>query len=374
MTQLINLLEAFDPELPLANAKTLPKEWYTDDEIAMLERKGIFEDTWHYVGSTEQLREPGSFLTALIGAEPIVVSRDKDGELNAFANVCRHKATAVESRACGKASFFQCRYHGWTYDLRGNLKGTPEFGEVLNFNKADNRLPAYVVDSCGPFVFVHLGNKPQKLESFLADFAKRMDLEALQRLQWSRRTEYDLECNWKVFVDNYLDGGYHVNTIHPALAGSLNYAEYKIETFEKSCLQFSPLKSDSARGSVSSVRKGDAAYYWWLMPNFMVNCYDGVMDTNLVLPLAPNRCRVIFDYYFSQTEGDVARSFIDESVKVAHQVQLEDQAVCESVQRGLVSRTYDTGRFSVKREAGMYEFHKMVSMGVWKAFRTEGSV
>src|SRR5262249_19552253 len=112
---------------------------------------------------------------------------------------------------------------------------------------------------------------------------------------------------------------------------------------------------------IGQVRTGQAAYYWWVYPNFMLNLYAGVMDTNLVLPLGPDRCRVIFDFYFANTEGPAMQQFIRESIAVAHQVQLEDQGICEEVQRGLQSRSFDTGRFSVKREGPGYHFHQLLA-------------
>jgi choline monooxygenase len=177
----------------------------------------------------------------------------------------------------------------------------------------------------------------------------------LTDLEWHARRTYDLACNWKVYVDNYLDGGYHVNTVHPALAGVIDYQEYRTDVFPRCSVQTSPLKA--ADGAVGATRTGDAAY-WWLWPNFMVNLYAGVMDTNLVLPLAPDRCRVIFDFYFAPGTDE---AFVRDSIAVADQVQAEDVLICEQVQRGLGSRSYTTGRFSVTRENGGYAFHRLVA-------------
>ena len=125
-------------------------------------------------------------------------------------------------------------------------------------------------------------------------------------------------------------------------------------------MQISPIKqADDA--TLGKVRAGSHAYYWWVFPNLMINIYEGVMDTNLVLPMGPNKCRVRFDFYFAETESATSRQFNADSIAVAHQVQLEDMAVCAEVQRGLQSRSYDTGRFSVKREAGGYHFHQLLA-------------
>ena len=182
----------------------------------------------------------------------------------------------------------------------------------------------------------------------------------LDKLHFAERREYEVPCNWKVYVDNYQDGGYHVNTVHPGLAGALDYAHYRTENFAHGSVQISPLKQtdDAALGKV---RAGSHAYYWWVFPNLMINLYQGVMDTNLVLPMGPDRCRVLFDFYFADTASVASRQFIADSIAVAHQVQLEDMAVCAEVQRGLRSRSYDTGRFSVKRESGGYHFHQLLA-------------
>jgi choline monooxygenase len=155
-----------------------------------------------------------------------------------------------------------------------------------------------------------------------------------------------------------MDGGYHVSTVHPELAGVLDYSKYRTETFANTSMQISPLQASDSP-SVSAVRGGDNAYYWWVFPNFMMNIYEGVMDTNLVLPRGPDACDVIFDFYFAKVEG--AEQFIAESIAVADRIQAEDASVCDEVQRGLASRSYEAGRYSVKREAGVHHFHKLLA-------------
>jgi choline monooxygenase len=131
-------------------------------------------------------------------------------------------------------------------------------------------------------------------------------------------------------------------------------------------VQTSPLRPTDGQ-AVGKVRAGGSAYYWWVFPNFMMNIYPGVMDTNVVLPLGPNRCRVVFDCYFARTEGAEAEQFMAESMAVAHQIQLEDVGICEEVQLGLASRSYNTGRFCVRREAAGYHFHRLLARHLWAA-------
>src|SRR5205823_14702927 len=143
------------------------------------------------------------------------------------------------------------------------------------------------------------------------------------------------------------------------LAGALDYAHYRTEIAGNVSVQISPLKqADDA--TVGKVRTGTSAYYWWVFPNLMINLYQGVMDTNLVLPLGPDRCKVLFDFYFSADDPSMNDQYMADSIAVSHQIQLEDLGICEEVQRGLASRSYSTGRFSVKREIAGYHFHRLL--------------
>jgi choline monooxygenase len=261
----------------------------------------------------------------------------------------------------GSAARFRCRYHGWTYDLAGNLRGVPDFDGVKDFRREDNGLPPLAVAAWGPLVWVHAGSDPRPLPESLAPLPERSGALQLDSLKFVARREYRLQCNWKVFVDNYLDGGYHVHTIHPGLAAALDGSRYRTEVFGSTSLQFSPLRPTDSQTDlgVSSVRQGEAAYYWWVFPNLMLNVCGGTMDTNLVLPIDAGSCRVIFDYYFADCTTE-AEDFRRRSMEVAHQIQVEDMGICEEVQRGLSSRSYDTGRFSVRREAAGYHFHRLV--------------
>ena len=348
------LLAEFDPSLPLDRARTIPASWYSSPEMAVAERRCIFGDSWLVVGRADQVVAPGSFLTADVAGWPILVVRDHDGFLRAFFNVCRHRAALLLTEPCGQASRIRCRYHGWTYDLAGRLRGTPDFEGVAGFSRDDNGLQELAVQTWGPFVAVHLGKPEVDFAGYLAPLPADVE-PGLRGLQFVERREYQLHCNWKLFVDNYLDGGYHVNTVHPELAGMLDYSHYRTEIFDWTSVQTSPLTT-----SIDSVRTG-SAQYWYIFPNLMLNLYQGVMDTNLVLPLGSDRCRVIFDFYFAESGPASEPQFQVESVAVADRVQMEDAAICENVQRGLTSGVFNAGRFSVKREIAGYHFHRLLA-------------
>jgi len=183
----------------------------------------------------------------------------------------------------------------------------------------------------------------------------------LPRFHFFERREWTFECNWKVFVDNYLDGGYHVPHMHKGLSSVLDYSQYRIDIGPNWCLQHSPMTQEGAAPDVGAVRQGDKAYYYWIYPNFMINWYEGVMDTNLVLPLSTGKSRVIFDFYFTDVSTPEAIARNRASIDVGNKVQDEDLAICDSVQKGLTSRAYVAGRLSVRREAGEHLFHRLLA-------------
>ena len=354
------VIGSYDPSRPLAEAWTIPASWYVDERIERLERDAVFARSWQCIGHSHQVAAPGDFLTAEFAGEPVIAVRGNDGVLRAFFNVCRHHAAAVETRPEGRTHLLRCPYHGWTYSLQGELKGTPDFQGVCGFDKASSGLVPVAAAEWEGFVFVRLTAEGPSLVDFLGPLVEQFRPMNLADLHFVERRHYAFDCNWKVFVDNYLDGGYHVPHLHKGLDSVLDYGNYQIEIGERSCLQSSPLVREGAEAQTGAVRTGDRALYYWIYPNFMVNWYEGMMDTNLVLPLGVNRTEVIFDFYFA----DVSEAACDRnaaSIAVAERIQNEDTAICHSVQKGLTSRAYQAGRLSVRREAGEHLFHRLLA-------------
>lgn len=357
---LLDVLNLYNPADPLEKASTIPAPWYRDERIADLERSSVFSNTWQVVGRLDQVRTNGEFFKADLVGEPLVVVRGDDAKLRAFYNVCRHHAAAVVTEPHGCAKQFRCPYHGWTYGIDGSLKGMVEFEGVCNFDRANNGLVPIRLDTWEGFVFVNLDGRAAPLRDFLGALPKLVaPLDLTRKMRFFDRRAYTLSCNWKVYVDNYLDGGYHVPHAHKGLSSVIEYTQYTIENFERACLQSSPLSCDAnSTPGVAATRQG-RAFYLWIYPNFMINAYEGVMDTNLVLPLAVDKCAVVFDYYFSDI-SPAAEARNRESIAVSEKVQDEDMAICDAVQRGLGSRAYVAGRLSVRREAGEHLFHRLL--------------
>ena len=358
--QVQKILESYNDRAPLSEASTIPAPWYVDPRIAELEDRTLFSSTWQMVGRTDQVEEPGQFVTASVAGEPIVVVRGNDDMLRGFYNVCRHHAAAVVTEACGQAAILHCPYHGWNYGLDGSLKGMPEFDGVKNFDRQQNGLVPVKAEVWEKFVFVNLDPHAAPLQQVLGGLVRRVAPLGVSKLHYFDTRSYDIHCNWKVFVDNYLDGGYHVPHLHKGLSSVLDYKEYTIENEDRYCLQSSPMVASDEDAATGATRKGDRAWYFWQYPNLMINCYEGYMDTNLVLPVDADRCRVIFDFYFADV-SEAQREHNQQSVAVGARVQDEDLGICEAVQRGLKSRAYGAGRLSVRREAGEHLFHRLLA-------------
>jgi choline monooxygenase len=361
-----DILQSYNDDLPLEQASTIPGSWYTDPRIVDLEGDAVFANNWQVIGRTDQVAPPGHYITAEVAGEPIVVVRGQDGVLRAFFNVCRHHAAAVMTEAQGSASLLRCPYHGWTYALDGSLKGIPEFDGVAGYDRSSNGLVPVRVGEWEKFVFINLNPSPAPLDDFLGALVTRVQPLHFRDLKFVERREYVLKCNWKVYVDNYLDGGYHIPHLHKGLNSVLEYLNYTIENVDRCCIQSSPMKrTDDDDSATAATRKGDRAFYFWQYPNFMLNWYEGYLDTNLVLPLGFDQCRVIFDFYFADI-SPANREYIRDSIEVSDRVQAEDVGICESVQRGLASRAYKAGRLSVRREAGEHLFHRLLAADLKK--------
>ena len=230
--QLIDLIDRYDAAAPLSRAQTIPAAWYTDARMAALESRTVFSRSWQLIGRIAQLREPGQYVTADVAGERIVSVRGSDHVLRAFFNVCRHHAAAVMTEAAGCARALRCPYHGWTYTLEGALLGAPEWTGVEAFDKAANGLMPVECATWEDQVFVKLDRGGPSVASFPgADLTARIGALQLSSLHWFERRRYTLACNWKVYVDNYLDGGYHVPHLHKGLASVIDNTAYRIAVF-----------------------------------------------------------------------------------------------------------------------------------------------
>ncbi|MCA1635327.1 MAG: Rieske 2Fe-2S domain-containing protein [Acidobacteria bacterium] len=347
----------FDERLEFA--ATPPASRYTDARVLAEERLKVFGRTWQLAGRAEQVAEPGQYFTTEVGGEPVVVVRDAGGTLRALSNVCRHRAGPV-AEGCGRRKSFQCGYHGWTYTLDGRLLGTPEFEGVERWSKEENGLPEFRAEEWGALVFVNLDAAAAPLAGTLGDLPALVGERDWASMRPAARKDWHLDCNWKVYVDNYLEG-YHIPIVHPSLHRELDYARYRTETRGLSSIQHAPLRPAASRIRRPARADEDGAQFYWVFPNLMLNVYADNYSTNLVVPLGPERTLTVFEWYFRDPDAAGVRGKVAETVEFSDEIQLEDIRICEAVQRGLRSRTYERGRYSVRRENGVHHFHSLLA-------------
>ncbi len=371
MTTPTNPLD-INPQLECA--ETLASRFYTDPAMLTREKERIFRRTWQLVGTLNQpcgevngakrtIADPESFFTFDVAGEPVVVTRDKSGVLRAFSNVCRHRAGPI-AQGSGCKHVLNCGYHGWAYALDGRLIGTPEIDGVAFFDRSTMGMVPLRLETWEQFIFVNFDAEAPPLADFLGDIpvqAKDFQFEGLSLIE---RRDYIVNCNWKVYVDNYLDA-YHIPVVHPGLMKEIDYPRYRTETFRYYSQQLGPVKA------LKPGDNGDRVYppgvglkealYFWIFPNLMLNFYPDNIQTNIIVPLSHDKTLTIFEWYFHDASSEKVRERARKAIEFSEVVQHEDMHICEAVQRGLNSALYDRGRYSVKRENGVHHFHRLLS-------------
>src|SRR6266550_725359 len=328
----------FEPQL--SRASTIPSTYYNDPAVRSHENRSIFARTWQLAGHVEQVRERGQFFTTTIADEPLLIVRGDDNAVRALSNVCRHRAGPV-AKGSGKRPALQCGYHGWTYALDGTLRTAPEMDGIECWDRQSIALPRFRIDSWNGLLFVNLDPAAPALLHFLGDLGARRFAGAL-----AARKEWIINCNWKVYVDNYLEG-HHIPIVQPGLFREIDYPNYPTETRRNYSIQHAPLKKPER---IRAESKDDEAEYFWVYPNLMLNVYPDNFSTNLIVPIGHDRTLTLFEWYFR----DPADPAVKDTVAFSDEIQIEDVAICEAVQRGLRSTTYSSGRYSPVRENGVH--------------------
>jgi phenylpropionate dioxygenase-like ring-hydroxylating dioxygenase large terminal subunit len=333
-----------------ANERTLPFSWYSDEEMLRRERARIFAHSWQYGGRAEQVATPGSFLATDAGGIPILVTRDQDGELRAFLNVCRHRG-AVLLEGCGERATVQCHYHAWTYDLDGSLRNAPRSDREPGFDKSEWSLLPASVGTWGPFLFVnpdpdalplgeHLGELPETL-------ARDIDID---NLVFHSRVEFGANANWKIVVENFLEC-YHCATAHPGFSAEVDVHpdRYLLEAHATYSAQFCAAKATGERGQ-----------FHLLYPNTGLNVFPGPPNLSIgpVLPNGTGRTERYLDYFFAP---DVDESWRREFFAFDDQVGKEDTALVESVHRGMAAGVLEQGRLLLGSEPLLAAFQGWVA-------------
>lgn len=338
------------PQIPdaLALARALEPEHYVGEAALVRDQKSVLAPGWQVVAPESLVAEPGDHIVREIGGVPVIILRNAEGRLNGFLNICRHRAGPLALCDGKGAKRLRCAYHGWAYDLDGQLRTAPEMHEARDFDRESIRLEAIEVELWGGMVFARISPGP-RLDTVLAGIGDLVPADRLAGLKHHHHRVYDVACNWKVYVDNYLEG-YHLPFVHPGLTGVVSYPEYRTELAEYWSLQRSPIDDET-----EAYAAGEALYFF-IYPNTMLNILPGRMQTNRVVPDGPDRCKVEFDFYYAS--GEESRADADD--RFSDEVQDEDRMICEHVQKGLGSGRYQPGRLSPSQESGVWHWHNLL--------------
>lgn len=349
-----------DPDI--RRAATLPAEVYSDPRWYGAMRERIFARSWQLVADTDAVKVPGQTFpfTLLEGLldEPLVLTRDAKDQLHCLSNVCTHRGTLVCEHP-GVENALRCRYHGRRFALDGRFLSMPEFEGAEGFPSERDSLPKVSFGVWGKFVFASL-DPAFPLSELLAELDARVGWLPLDQavLDPGRSRDYLVRAHWALYCDNFLEG-FHIPYVHAALADTLDYGAYRTETYPWANVQIGVASGSEDVFDLppSSPDYGQriAGYFFWLFPNTMLNFYPWGISVNIARPLAPDRTKVSFlAYVWDPTRLDRgAGSGLD-------RVEREDEAVVESVQRGVRSRLYHRGRYSPKREQCVHHFHRLL--------------
>jgi phenylpropionate dioxygenase-like ring-hydroxylating dioxygenase large terminal subunit len=331
--------------------ESLPWIWYVEPEVLQQEQDRIFRRTWQYVGHMERVSEPGSYFAGRAGAVPVVVTRDREGELHALLNVCRHRGSVV-ARGEGRRTTLQCPYHAWTYELDGALHAAPRSERVPGFRPEELCLVPLALEAWGPFLFVNPEREAPPLAETLGDVPRLLadggvDVDSLR---FHARTEYELEANWKIACENYLEC-YHCAVAHPAFSAVVDVSPdaYHLEASGATASQFARTRDGDGRGQ-----------FHFVWPNLKINVFPGAANLSIgpVLPAGPERSVGFLDYFFGR---DVANGWIEELLGFDDQVGREDAALVASVQEGVRSGLVERGRLMGESEVLIEHFQRLVA-------------
>jgi choline monooxygenase len=350
-----------DPDI--SKAKTISKDFYTDEKIFEASKEKIFAPSWQFLGDTNMIADSNNVHPFVLYEnfmnEPLVITKDKENNFHCLSNVCTHRGNIIASKNCYAANL-RCKYHGRIFDLNGKFHSMPEFKEVKNFPAKNDDLAELNLFQWEKFLFVSLSKKI-KPASFFGELMKRMDWLSVDLFKYAPQysKEYYVNAHWALYCENFLEG-FHIPFVHAGLNDIIDFGNYKTELFNKSSLQIGYAKDDADCFDIpqSSIDHGKkiAAYYFFVFPNMMFNFYPWGLSVNIVKPLSINKSMISFLTYIYDESKLNKGAGAD-----LNKVEMEDEEVVQNVQQGIRSRFYKHGRYSVTREQGVHHFHRLIA-------------
>jgi phenylpropionate dioxygenase-like ring-hydroxylating dioxygenase large terminal subunit len=338
----------------------VPWSWYSDPEILRREQERVFARSWQYVGPAGQVAEPGTYFACAVGLLPVVVTRDREGTLHAFANVCRHRGHQVAAGE-GKRETLQCGYHAWTYALDGSLRAAPRSDREPGFDPAELSLRPVQVDSWGPFLFVNPDAEAPGLAETLRDLPEQIASAGIDvdSLEFRARSESSVEANWKIVCENFLEC-YHCAVAHPGFTGLVDVApdSYRLEIGETFSSQRGPLR-ENGRAPYDPEGEVGHSQFHFIWPTTGINIFPGKPNLSIgpMLPAGPGRTDRFLDYFFAEGTDD---AWIEELLAFDDQIGQEDRALVEGVQRGVSAGAIESGKLLAESEQLVADFQRRV--------------
>ena len=352
----------------IKSAHTLDGEFYCSDKVFKLVKEKIFETSWQFVCSQEEISEsdtvlPFYFLEDFI-AEPLMLLNNKN-KISCLSNVCTHRGNILVEEKTKIKNKIVCNYHGKTFDKEGEFCFMPETDGMKNFPCKNDNLTKVKSSNFFQFIFVSL-EPILPLNDILKEMTDRISWLPFHNLKLRKdlSKSYEIDANWALYCDNYLEG-FHIPFIHKDLNATLDYKKYDVEIFKYSNLQIGYAEKNEICFNIPSSCQDHgekiAAYYFWIFPNMMFNFYPWGLSINIVKPLAVKKTKIDFlSFVWDDSKLNLgAGADLDK-------VELEDEEIVQRVQKGVGSRFYKNGRFSPKMEKGVHHFHSLISEFLFK--------
>ena len=355
-------MKIFHVNEDIQRAYTLDSEFYTSEEAYEQAKEKIFTRTWQFLGNSDDISlngqiTPYTLLPGLLD-EPVMVTRNNQGEIQCLSNVCTHRGNILVERKCQDKSI-RCPYHGRRFDLDGTIQHMPEFEDALDFPSDKDNLPKVPYGIWENLSFA--GILPSMtLNEVLGNMQDRISFLPFHEFkpEPARSRDYLVNAHWALYTENYLEG-FHIPFVHADLNAELDYGTYTTELFRYSNLQLALSRGGEDVFEIPDTHpdfgKSVSAYYFWIFPNMMFNFYPWGLSLNIISPLGISLTKVSFMTYVYD-ENKLDRGAGAQLDKVEH----EDEAIVENVQKGIRSRFYDQGRYSPSRETGIHHFHRLI--------------
>ena len=345
----------------IASADTLSSDFYTDQDVFELSKETIFAGSWQLISQKKSLKNktqlPFLYLNGFINEPLVLVNRD--GDITCLSNVCTHRAHLICLDESNK-SLLRCRYHGRTFELDGEMKSMPGFDGVKNFPSERDNLEKIPILFWKDFIFVSLKSSIN-IQPVLNDIEYRLKGYEFDKLVLnnSQSRSYTIDSHWALYCENYLEE-FHIPFVHRGLTQDINMTDYTTILLENSVLQTATCSNSKDAIQLDSdapdANQKMYAYYYWIFPNLMLNFYAWGISINIIEPLSIHKTRIKYLTYSFPHINIPASDGADVST-----IEFEDQEVVQSVQKGIKSRYYNMGRYSVKYETGVHHFHNLIS-------------